>query len=70
MGITFAIFFEEPLLRNFSSLLCWTPCLLFFLLHLMEKGKGDNESGGTSGQAFAMRECGWCATLVVVMNLL
>jgi len=36
----------------------------------MEEEKGENEGGGNGGQALAMRESGWCTTLVVVMNLL
>ena len=34
----------------------------------MEEGKGE-EGGENGGQALAMQESDWCATLVVVMNL-
>ena len=36
----------------------------------MEEEKGEDEGGGDCGRTLAMREPGWCVTLVVVMNLL
>ena len=43
--------------------------VFFFLLHQREKGKREDEGRGDGGRALAMREPGWCVTLVIVMNL-
>ena len=69
MKITYVIFSEEPLLQ-FLSFSLLDRHIFFFLLHQMVEGKREGEGGGTSCQALGMRESGWYATLVVMMNLL
>ena len=70
MKITSSIFSEEPLLQNFLFFVFLDRHVFFFILHQVEVGKGEDEGGGDGGRALSMQESGWCATLVVVMNLL
>ena len=69
MGITSAIFSEEPFLQS-SSLRLLGRHVFFFLLDQVEEGKGEGQGKGGGGRALVMWESNWCDTLVVVMNLL
>jgi len=42
----------------------------FFIFHLVEEGKGEEEGGGNGGRVLTIRESSWCDTLVVMKILL